>query len=78
MSVDQVYWDESDCGDYLTATDALVAARLAYATAFIRYRIGKNITDGQAAHMAYIETKGAVDLAEARQYVARAVFGKEA
>jgi hypothetical protein len=61
----------NETDDYLLATETLVAMRLAYAEAFLRFKVRRNITDGQAAHMAYVETKGAVDLAEARQYVAR-------
>jgi hypothetical protein len=61
----------NETDDYLFATEALVEAKVRYAEAFIRFRIGRDRTDGQAAHMAYVETKGAVDLAEARQYVAR-------
>jgi hypothetical protein len=56
---------------YEEATADLIAARLAYAEAFLRFKTRRNITDGQAAHMAYVETKGAVDAAEARQLVAR-------
>lgn len=56
---------------YEEVTADLIAARLAYAEAFLRFKTRKNITDGQAAHMAYVETKGAVDLAEARQTIIR-------
>jgi hypothetical protein len=57
---------------YASATGELVEARLAVAEAFLRIKLRhKGITDGQAERMAYVETKGATDLAEARQYIAK-------
>jgi hypothetical protein len=59
------------------AVTDLVAAKLAEATAFVRLKAAKSDrTDGTAARMAYIETNGSVDLAQARVDYLRAHLGR--
>ena len=61
------YWDLEE------AATALAAARVRFSEAFIMYRAtgGDKRTDKQAEHMAILETKDEVTIAQARLEIAR-------
>lgn len=54
----------------MEAAKELAAARTAYAEAWLRHRVRAK-SDQQATHMATVETKDAVTLAEAKLEIAR-------
>ena len=73
--------DEGICSgdkweEWEDAVDDLVKAKKLEAEEFLRYRTRKDVTDGQAARMAYVATGGAVDIAQGRvDYIRRMLDG---
>ena len=61
--------------DWMSAVLALRDARLREAESFLRFRVRKDSTDGQAARMAYVDTEGTVDVTLARVDYLRAQMG---
>ena len=56
--------------DYLDAAEALRAARVRYAEAFLRFRVRAK-SDGQAHQQAIVETNDELTILEARLELAR-------
>lgn len=58
---------------FLEAAQAVSTARVAYSTAFLRFKVskGKSVTDAQAEAQALVETGSELDMALARLEIAR-------
>ena len=57
--------------DYYTAMEEYVDAAVREDEEFLHAKVRiKGCTDGQAERMAYVATKGSVDLAQGRKYIA--------
>jgi len=56
---------------YLNAAKALAAARVKEAESFLRHKIRKDTTDGQARNQAIVETNSELDVAMAMLEIAR-------
>jgi len=61
--------------EWHAAAVELVEARKKEAQAFVRFKAQKDRTDGQAARMAYLETNGEADMAEAKITYLRGMLG---
>ena len=63
-------------GEWYSSIDALVDAKMKEAEAFLRFKARKDTTDGMAARMAYVETNGATDIAQAKVDYLRSRLGR--